>query len=323
MIQCIYCSEIKERHKYNVEHVIPKAFGRFACNLTLKCTVCSDCNQFFGDNLDVVLARDTYEGLSRYVRGIKSANAFKDSGKRLQLRTGAGPYAGQAAHLVPDGSGGSLVLQVRPQVGFKIGGESRYCWFDIDDIPSELELKSGRFDIDQPGSIVISGQVKMEEVQEALRSRGILFVRQYGVVDHEEGQPVDCTINVTLDPIVRRAVAKIAFNYVTYCCGRDLVNSENFDAARAYVRWGEDPAYEILEVYQNPPTVNHCESMKGHLVTACWLPESSTIMSEICLMNHVIYVVRLARGLEWKVDLRCAHFFDIVKRRVHALPVPG
>lgn len=323
MIQCIYCSQTKDRREYNLEHVIPKAFGHFAQNLTLRSTVCSECNQFFGDNLDVVLARDTYEGLSRYMNGIKSVSAFKNSGKRLQVRTGSGPYAGQAALPVPDKGNKSLVLQVRPQVGFKIRGESRYCWFHVDDMPSEPDLKSGQFDIDQPKSIVINSQANMEEVQEALQRRGIFFIRQDNVVDHEEGQAVDCEVVTAIDKIVKRAVAKIAFNYVAYCGGSGLVNARNFDGARAYVRWGEDPADEIVEVYQNPGTADHRESPNGQLVSACWIPESSAVISEICLMNHLVYVVYLARNLADEVNLRCVHFFDIDSKRVHALPVRG
>jgi hypothetical protein len=49
---CIYCVTDKPASAFTkVEHVLPQAFGRFRDNLTLKDTVCDDCNEFFGNPL--------------------------------------------------------------------------------------------------------------------------------------------------------------------------------------------------------------------------------------------------------------------------------
>ena len=66
-MKCIYCLVDKEANCFiKVEHVIPQSFGLFKNNLTLKC-VCDVCNQFFGDNLEMIMGRDSFEGLFRYV----------------------------------------------------------------------------------------------------------------------------------------------------------------------------------------------------------------------------------------------------------------
>ena len=58
-----------------VEHVIPQGFGRFGSDTpTLDC-VCDDCNAYFGRELDLLLMRDTYEGISRSSRGQFSGQA--------------------------------------------------------------------------------------------------------------------------------------------------------------------------------------------------------------------------------------------------------
>lgn len=66
---CIYCHQIDAGRFRGREHVIPQGFGRFGSETpTLDC-VCDDCNGCFGRELDQLLTRDTYEGISRYSRG--------------------------------------------------------------------------------------------------------------------------------------------------------------------------------------------------------------------------------------------------------------
>jgi protein-arginine kinase activator protein McsA len=71
---CIYCLENKNESSFqHTEHVIPRAFGTFEQNLTLNRIVCDDCNQYFGDNIELYLGRDSLEGISRYHYGIRSS----------------------------------------------------------------------------------------------------------------------------------------------------------------------------------------------------------------------------------------------------------
>jgi hypothetical protein len=61
---CIYCRQTDSDRFRGVEHVIPQGFGRFGSETpTLDC-VCDDCNAYFGRELDQLLTRDTYEGIS-------------------------------------------------------------------------------------------------------------------------------------------------------------------------------------------------------------------------------------------------------------------
>ncbi len=65
---CIYCTTDDATHFGGVEHVIPQSFGTFGSNTpTLSC-VCDRCNGYFGRSLDQNLARETLEGISRYIR---------------------------------------------------------------------------------------------------------------------------------------------------------------------------------------------------------------------------------------------------------------
>lgn len=70
---CIYCRLDKPPDDFNREHVVQEAFGRFKNNLVLHELVCEECNEYFGNGLDLALARDSLEGLHRYERGLKEA----------------------------------------------------------------------------------------------------------------------------------------------------------------------------------------------------------------------------------------------------------
>lgn len=49
---CIYCLNDRPPSAFNVEHVVPCAFGTFEQNLTLDC-VCQDCNSYFGRTIEL------------------------------------------------------------------------------------------------------------------------------------------------------------------------------------------------------------------------------------------------------------------------------
>jgi len=66
-MKCIYCLEDKPSDSFKkTEHVLPQSFGKFKNNLTLNKIVCDTCNQYFGDNLELPLGRETLEGMARF-----------------------------------------------------------------------------------------------------------------------------------------------------------------------------------------------------------------------------------------------------------------
>jgi hypothetical protein len=80
-IECVYCRKEKPPSAYTeAEHVLPQSFGKFKKNFTLIRLVCDECNQFLGDNVELLLARDTLEGQSRADFGLKKARNYKSPG---------------------------------------------------------------------------------------------------------------------------------------------------------------------------------------------------------------------------------------------------
>ena len=73
---CIWCTQSKPTTAFNREHVIPESFGLFESGFTLINTVCTACNDFFSRELELALARDSFEGYQRYHYGQKRTSEF-------------------------------------------------------------------------------------------------------------------------------------------------------------------------------------------------------------------------------------------------------
>lgn len=323
-IKCIYCRHFKERVDFNVEHVIPASFGKFKRNLTLVNAVCSCCNQYFGDNLDIVLARDSLEGLMRHTHGVQEVKTFKKlGGRRVQINTSRGAYAGQSADLVADRDRQRLVLQVQPQVGFTLSDGSGYKFFGLDELPTREQLSSGTYDLSQPRSIVFNSAVRALDAEAALRERGIKFVKQGEYIDFQEGDAVDCNLSGCVDQDVMRGVSKIAFNYLAYTQGMDFVLDDNFNSIRAYVRHGVEAPYPLVEIKESSVFADEpAQGFRrlGHIITVNWASDGSSIVAQVSLMNFLRYSVCLCRDfIGEKRDIKTGHFFNVAGKCVNRL----
>jgi hypothetical protein len=69
---CIYCLRRLSAQEFTREHVLSKAFGAFRRAPVLLHCVCRECNQFFGDELEVRFARNAFEGMLRYRNGVRT-----------------------------------------------------------------------------------------------------------------------------------------------------------------------------------------------------------------------------------------------------------
>ena len=93
----IYCLEENEKYSFNTEHVIHKSFGMFKRALTLNKEVCRNCNQYFGNNIDRILSRDSYEAFLRLKYEIKPSKEYFHIGNERLIMTiphGQGDWTG-------------------------------------------------------------------------------------------------------------------------------------------------------------------------------------------------------------------------------------
>lgn len=104
MHTCIYCRTVGPESVFSTEHVIPKAFGTFGTDtLVLNNCVTSDCNQFFGDTLEVIVSRGSLEAIERFKGGLKPLVEIADVRlDRIACRLAADdPFKGAKLVFVP------------------------------------------------------------------------------------------------------------------------------------------------------------------------------------------------------------------------------
>jgi hypothetical protein len=321
--KCIYCLQERDRRSYTkVEHVLPQSFGTFDGNLTLIKVVCDECNQYFGNNLEIFLARDTYEGQLRFTHGVKDVSEFKELARsnRVAIKHAEGEYFGVYVSRRYSTEKGAIEVTPLPQVGFLVG-EDHYEYFLLDSIPSLAALKERGFSGDRPRSIH-GLAVDPEVLERLLTGRGIPFRAS------EEDSPTDrpdsilCEFEGTIDHVIRRAVAKISFNYLAYWQGADFLHGEEFDMARRYIRHGTLPDYPMISI--DEVAILEGEPIEGlrvlgHIITTAWTPVHS-ILAQVSLFNWLTYRISLTKEIgEPAPEIRRGHVFDVANRKIHEL----
>ncbi len=231
-MKCIYCRKNKSKVDFlNREHVVPESFGLFQRNLVLHKKVCDECNSRFGKTLDIRLARDTYEGLQRYTVGIKKPNEFKNLGKRskLMIKVDEGLLKNSFAFL--EYSKDTKQLELRPieQIGFKKQGSEEYDFFTFEEFPSAEEIDKDDYDLKASKSLIILSE-RLQEATKLLQGIGVVF-NQGPSFSENRSSMNDLLVKVTsaVDATVRRAIAKIAFNYLAYWNNTEILLHKSFN----------------------------------------------------------------------------------------------
>jgi hypothetical protein len=315
VIECIYCREKQPALAYaKAEHVIPQSFGKFRNNLTLRHLVCDACNQFFGDNLELALARDTLEGQSRADIGVKKAADFKSPGQqsRIRIKIAEGDFKGAYVFRDYSDTDGKVTLQLVPQIGFRQRELGEYKYFPLDELLDKKQLEELGLDLQYPKIIWAVG-LDVEELSKRLADKDISFRHDGDVVSMNESESLLCEVQGTIDPIIRRATAKIAFNYLAYWMGGDFVRHSSFDQTRKFVRHGQLAPYPLVKVGQQPILADEGVRRRvGHLVTIAWAADGMSIVAQVSLLNLFTYSICLARNYEGeRREITRGHFFNV------------
>ena len=317
---CIYCRATKPASDFNREHVVPTSFGTFEQNLVLDC-VCRGCNSFFSRELELKLGRDTYEGIERFRRGVRSPRDYQTLGRRstFEVRVTEGAFAGAIVEFISGPSG--LLLRPVPQVGFAKSRELEHLFFRIGDLPTRDRLVAMGF-ITGAASSVRAWCCDQTALADALDSRGIAFAMQGEpeLIETREGDRLSIEQICRIDSVVMRAMAKLSFNYVAATSGADVVLMPEFDEVRRYVRTGERGQTAIVTVGTDPILGNEPDGHRhlGHILTV--RRDDPGVVGQVSLFNRFAYRVRLAKtGATTDGLVDSGHFFDVENRVLHTL----
>ncbi len=305
--------------------MIPEAFGRFHNNLVVTC-VCSKCNQFFGDELELVLGRNSREAILRLHHGVKAPTGARDlKYDNAKLTVGeSGPWRGAQITLRADHTGTKLDTRPVAQVAFKKKDEQEWHWIREEELTDASVVEAYRTS-DALIQVVGPSQDDVDRLTGKLNAFGINF-NQKGILP----QPVnsDGTILTKLasrvDESILRAIGKIAGNYVAYVHGAEFILAKDFDPYRSWVRFGTTPPWGTPVVVVTTPILaddsTHWRQTTGHLVTFDWNRQGDGLFAQVSLFNDLNYKVLMYpqySGL-WS-DLRTGHHFDLGSRIISEL----
>lgn len=311
---CIYCGST-EPPRNKREHVIPQSYGSFENNWVLD-YVCDDCNQYFGNKLELILGRDSSESILRLKYGLKPPKAAADLlNRRLELTIETvGPWRGARAFIAMDLTGTGLELLPFPQAGFRRPVQTDFIWI------AEADLNETSIAPYRPKGteyrIVGPADEDLWRIDKKLKDLGFKPIQQ-GYTEQTIAKENNITFaaEMTFDIIVQRAIAKIAFNYAAYVLGAEFVRNPSFDPTRRFIRYNEASGYQVTTPTFKPILADD-EPLRrqnnGHLLIVEWADRlQSYLQARVSLFNEMTYVVRLCgrySGL-W-IDVATGHLFD-------------
>jgi hypothetical protein len=224
--------------------------------------------------------------------------------------------------LGPTTSGTGMEVTYLPQVGFANKGSEEWEWYLPEELTSEIIGKLS------PGSRVKYFFTSGEQEQQL---RGHLRKLGFGATKHLGRETIppqpEMTARVTylFDEIIRRCIAKIAFNYLAYALLEDtrLLLRDDFDAVRRYVREGEIPETQVVYMFGNPRLARESRDdslVDGHLIGVGW-NMNENILCNLSLFNAMTYQVALCRQYQglW-FSLNSMHSFDLSTKETRKLP---
>lgn len=311
MRRCIYCVTDKDETAFNREHGLNRAFGTYAGKenerFVLNC-VCQECNQLFGDTIDLKFGRDTIEGLWRFMSGIKKAAEFKPFGKSSTTITTLteGPYRGVRGYLTQDERRGTMFKPI-PSVGFAHAEGEPFEWFTLDALPSREQLAAKGY-VSGVSRAQTFGDASDEDFATALEAKGLKLLKTHGTPPPRDAVLAESVFTIAHPEF--RAATKIALNYVAAVVTPEVVLRPAFDLARRYVRHDEQP----IPVGMGLNRRFQDDGERGDWHYLCVGVVDDQIIAQVCLHLKMFYVLTLAQGAVF--DGSFGHRFDPVKREV-------
>jgi hypothetical protein len=325
---CLYCPAKNDGPFRNAEHVLPQSFGKFDSregNLTLH-SVCPDCNANFGRHLEQHFGRDTVDAYFRLLSRVKPAEeAAEVGGRRLtfSVEMPGSEFHGSWMTLAYDPQR-EIVLQAPPQVAFRRRDATEWRWFLERDLTEERlpELRKSEFRI-------YGSRENSARILEKMRAIGLAPVPgAWTDISAQTKDPTFETVRIryVIDEVVIRTVAKIAFNYlawVTEAVVPGFVRRDEFEAIRAFIRYGTRPSWNVVGVGAATADLGDTRKMRitsGHVLVGAWPDPRSVPVGNVSLFNQVTYIVRFTDqvpGIWW--DLYSGHYFDVQKHEVRKM----
>lgn len=322
---CPYCkSEVAFKEKK--EHVIPQAFGHFVPNNLIAWDVCAGCNKYFSEELEFVLAHGTYEGLLRYrfeLAGDLEPRRIKDRA-RLAIKSKEESTFGALVFPRVNDEGGEYFEPIR-QIGFAAKGSNLFQYFPEWGLPTKEEVERL---CDTEDLHFQSFVMKPDEVIAALQEGGFKTpkVVKTGKIWDEPPGVIELDIKAGYDQLVCRAMAKIAFNYLSLFYP-SFAAMPNVAKIRDFIRHGTGHWRDFIRMDQMPIISNEPQSGRYLLHVVAVRYSRGKLIGQVSLFNTTRFEITLSdiplQIVVPKEFLNKAHAFDPIHQQCGELLHPS
>ncbi len=218
-----------------------------------------------------------------------------------------------------------LELHPLEQIGIKKRGSEEHDFFTFEKFPSADEIVREAYDLRDPKSIIVLSD-RLDEATKLLNSIGIVFAQGHSFSeDRSSTDNVLLEVTNNVNDTVRRAMAKIAFNYLSYWNAAEILLHNVFDPVRSYVLNGTKPQIPLVRFNDTPILADEPRQgyvREGHIVTVDWNDYHDAILSKLSLFNNLTYTVLLAVDLnELPIIVSKGNFWNIANMSVLELGV--
>lgn len=315
--RCIYCRETKPLTDFNRGHVLPRSFGTFNRNLVLHGRECEACNSVFGNTLERLLARDSKEGVDRIEFGcVDQSKEGRRFGSRVSFSLRGGPVDGAPMEIDPS-SPGELRLRPKRAVGFGPASDGPWTWYSVDSLPTVEELATKGL------CVAISGGLSQAEFESVAAKMGMARGLPFQIVQPEDPDGmVDTTSLGVIDRDIKRAVAKIAFQYLAFEYPAFAYMSE-FDDIRSFICTGRTAGHDPVNLSQRPLIGNLPQNAQliAHAITVSWDARAKRVLGQVTLFGWMRYEVTLSAApfVITPTCINSGRLFDPFQREIFRL----
>jgi hypothetical protein len=250
----------------------------------------------------------------RVFRGLKPVSEVGELRRDRVVLTWSqsGDYDGLLFGLVVENG----LLRVEPlvQVGFRKTSGSGYTYVSMHQLDSPHFEVPARTD-PQAGTVTVAPDL---ETQNAVLARLKELGLPHKTTQSREwplraGLSVSVGIRSFVDPLVKRCIAKVAFNYAAHVLGSAEVLKAAYSPCREFVRYAKGNAGDFVILERQPVFFGETDQVKltaGHVLTLEWIDfrHLTSIFSPFNMVKYRVFLVRDLRGL-WRPALS-GHVFD-------------
>lgn len=338
---CIYCGKSRNT---NTEHVIPRLMGKFINTPTIIGFVCIFCNSEVFKKLENEYKIDTPEGITYQMFNFDDKYKIRIRGRRVEMICDAGFKDKFFDDMFPflKVENGKIGVDAKPQIKVK-RQNGYYEVYLIDKLEkyknNEKVFNSIKEEFKGTESKNISiftwadhanDETHMKAAKDLVKEYGIVYKEgqgKYASFD-QKNQRFWVTQNCTVDRTIARVIAKIAFNYFSYCAISDekidVLYSPFFLKIKAFILGDESiPLKEVVVNLKQDPILIYDKEKNTRFVAhqIVFYEKNGCIFSELTFMGRMVYEVNLG-FIPFELNLKefgSGHLFDPASGRISQL----